>query len=505
MAYECFTINESLLNRPHIDSWIPEPQDIIINPNFKESISIPISQFYSNSKIFAKLDHFMISPKRSYNNSGEKQLKPHLVHYLNYFIKYYDWDNELLILYSKIKYLIDCEPLYTEEAFLYDIQKYFLSNTILYKIHRLNEDNYITDLSFKRKKDESLQYSNKHGKIMMAMSFIMNMVIPITTHFIYVKGITDVNNFILRVYDLIFMVFEVDVDIINKLDESITDSLEKNRKSHIELWNMQSIRGRSLTTQSNDTLVQLILNIMPKYTYNQNLVHYNSVLVKDNNKHQITDIAFEYKFIPLSSSKRDMDNNNEMDRFESHLPKQEENLYTQNIVNCKYTMGNIEAMFGPFDPDEVDFYIKNIDIMSGIQKEMIFYLFYKYFGDPKSINAINKEEYVKLLLAARKLLSSSGLVILPKILSGRPLRFIVRKNLCKKDYERIIESEEYLILISKYKNRKIEKDIQSLIATIIGSDFEFLEYNNPELNGQKIEMIPEFINAEILMFMNLID
>ena len=48
-------------------------------------------------------------------------------------------------------------------------------------------------------------------------------------------------------------------------------------------------------------------------------------------------------------------------------------------------MNKIERMFGPFDQQIIDFYVgemsnTNGELMNGFQRQLIFNLFYKYFG-----------------------------------------------------------------------------------------------------------------------------
>ena len=62
----------------------------------------------------------------------------------------------------------------------------------------------------------------------------------------------------------------------------------------------------------------------------------------------------------------------------------------------------------------------------------------------------------------------------------------------------------YRSLIDKYRNDKIIEEVIQLAATILSSEFEIASYNEPELNGKKIEMFPEIIIEEILMFTSLI-
>ena len=92
-------------------------------------------------------------------------------------------------------------------------------------------------------------------------------------------------------------------------------------------------------------------------------------------------------------------NNSEYDKYESFLVKQNESLFLQNKVNANQTMKQIEQLFGPFPQEEIDYYIQRLEendsdtIINSFQRNLIFNLFYKYFGDPVSIRSINKVDY----------------------------------------------------------------------------------------------------------------
>ena len=70
---------------------------------------------------------------------------------------------------------------------------------------------------------------------------------------------------------------------------------------------MQSIRSKNTTTLSMDSLENIILNIMPKYTYDKNIVSLNFSSIKNSVYFQVTGIKYEYQYVPLSSSNRDAD------------------------------------------------------------------------------------------------------------------------------------------------------------------------------------------------------
>ena len=116
------------------------------------------------------------------------------------------------------------------------------------------------------------------------------------------------------------------------------------------------------------------------------------------------------------------------------MAKTNEGLYLINKTNCEDALHKIELMFGPFSDDEINFYMSRLENDSGnvindFQKSLIFNLFYKYFGDPVSINNINKIGYVKLVIAASRLLKANNMIIMPYIISptaaGRRSRLLI--------------------------------------------------------------------------------
>ena len=176
-------------------------------------------------------------------------------------------------------------------------------------------------------------------------------------------------------------------------------------------------------------------------------------------------------------------------------------------------MKTIENLYGPFDQDEIDFYMNALyspitdSIINNFQKALVFNLFYKYFGDPTSINAINKEDYVKLLISAKRILQANNMVILPYIISSKVERLVTRNNVNKKEFTKLELSPYYTAIQEKYKNDKIIRYVLYLIATILCSEFRIIEYHDdPEqpINGLLVANIPDIICEEILMYVSLI-
>ena len=75
----------------------------------------------------------------------------------------------------------------------------------------------------------------------------------------------------------------------------------------------QDIRGLDTVIHSDNSLENIILNIMPKYTFSQNVISFNFMSINNNTGFQIIDIEYEYSYVPLSSSKRDEDSTSDFD------------------------------------------------------------------------------------------------------------------------------------------------------------------------------------------------
>ena len=194
-------------------------------------------------------------------------------------------------------------------------------------------------------------------------------------------------------------------------------------------------------------------------------------------------------------------------------------LFVINAVNAEMTMKKIDSLYGPFNQDEIDFYIKELGdydaTINPFQKKLIFNLFYKYFGNTVSANAINRIDYIKLMITAKRLLKSQCMVMLPYIISSRVDKIIGRKSVNKKDLVKIQSSPLYQVVLQKYQepnmggdhdpdDNRIIKEILGMVATVLSSDFTIIDYEDPNLNGKKIEIIPDIIIEEFLMYILLV-
>lgn len=490
-----------------VDQWEPSPEDQILKVG-KGCVYYPVTQVFGiTDPTKENLNYFIIANKRCYNGDI---MRTHMNKYINYFEKFYDLDHELLLMTARIKCSIDLIPSYSQEQFRYDVERMILSQSILVKAMQMNEDNYmlhLDDKKYKYEKNNALIYSDRHAKTIMWMSLLMNFVIPLAVHMIYVKNISNPNDFLMWMYEPILNL--TSIDIINKLYETSSSNVNRSAKRNEKLWLKQDIRGKDPVTHSIESDQTIILNIMPKYNYESNIISFNYTSINKNIALQVVGIRYEYDYIPLSSSIRDADNNSVFDKYESYTTKTNEGLFLVNKVASEDTMKKIELMYGPFSDEEINHYMEKLDdgtgnIINDFQNTLVFNLFYKYFGDTVCINNINKIAYVKLIIAAKRLLEANNMIIMPYIISSKIVKLQRKKSINKKELTRLENAAYFQKIRDKYNSEKIEAYILEIMATIVASKFQLIDFYDKDLDGQIREFSTDTIYDEVSMYISMI-
>lgn len=196
-----------------IVTWKPKLEDQLTMYDGK-IFYIRFEEIFKPAKV-SVYDKFFIR-KSSY----EKQLDV-ITSYINYFCKWHDPEHEMMTNYLKIKFAIDKQKLFTEdnpEQLIDLIYEVFFTDSIIAKINKLVDDNYLDDIESsddskkyarKEKKHlESLEFTNQHIKILLRISFGMKCIAPIMLHYVFVNKIklerdSDlIYNFYRRLFDI---------------------------------------------------------------------------------------------------------------------------------------------------------------------------------------------------------------------------------------------------------------------------------------------------------------
>lgn len=487
-----------------VDKWAPTSSEEALVKVTKGYFIAPLSATYNlNIDPAMRFDYFVLSTKKCYNSD---EVREHLFRYINYFEKYYDQDKEYMAVLYHMKSVMDKydNTIYTQDKFFYDLQRYILRSNLEKKVAKMVDDNYTLNLNYVNLRSPSLQYTDYHSKLLFRMSMLMNLIIPLLTNYAYMHRIDDIDEYLMQAFDNVLYLY--DVDMYSKLYDTAYTNIYTNQKTNQGVWDKQDIRAIDITTHSTHSVRNIILNIMPKYTFVKNIISFNCSSIRENTKYQVTDIGFEYSFVPISSSNRDADSVSDFDRFESNLIKQNEALYMQNKMNYQNVMDTIRFQYGPFDNNEIQLYMDRImtddagnPIINGFQKNIVFDMFYKYFRDVQSIYAINRVEYAELIITAKRILLSRNMKLLPYVISGKVEKLVSRKNVNKKELMMIEASPTYQKILEKYQNDNILKYIRSIVATILSSDFTIVDMDK-EIDGKRIDMVVQIIIEEVLLY-----
>lgn len=509
-----YTLSISDVNAiPPVDRWVPNPEDIIFRGLRGKQIMAPLAKILTNDdKDMLMFDSFILSVKKCY--SSEEKVD-HFTQYLNYFEKYYDPDHELLAIYARMKFMIDTDDagLYTKQQFMADIKRDILFSTFARKVKAMNEDNFIIHIKRNKKDGNVLQYSNRHLSALMEIGLFQIILIPLLTHYAYMKKIQNIDAYLMEFYEILIIDMHPDIDILTKLSETANSRIIQDMSKNSGSWDKQYIRSKNKFTYNIEIVWAIISQIIPKAIYEMNILNLIYVSIKGNITNKIIRAKYEYSFNQLSSDRNegdDDDDNSEFDKFESHLSKKNEALLMHNQVNFHSTMKQIEERFGPFSKEEIEYY--KVELSKGRkspivphQKILVCYLFYKWFGDPSALGSIDLTSYIKLIIAAKRILAANNLHTMEAILSGKFVKVIKRVNMNKKELQKITSSSTYEAVAAIYHNEKITNLLIAMLATIVSSKFQIIDFENKENTGLPFVPQQELLNEEFLIYASLIN
>lgn len=262
-----------------IVAWKPKQEDFICHSDGK-IFYIEFDKLFKPDKV-SIYNRFYIK-KSSY----EKQLDV-IVRYINFFMKFYDPENEMALAYLKIKFALDKQKRFNEDNMdeLIDlIYEVFFTDSIIEKINRLVEDNYLDDIESteesrkyinKEKKHlESLEFTNRHIKMLLRISFGMKCMSPIMLHYVFINNIKleKDSDLIFRFYRRLFDIFTEDVDLYNKLFVYVKAKVLESKSHNNPIFEQREILGIDEYIVIRSFLHKVLIseNVV-KYKFNEKL------------------------------------------------------------------------------------------------------------------------------------------------------------------------------------------------------------------------------------------
>lgn len=491
-----------------VDDWIPNDEDYKVGYDGKLLI-IPFDILF-NKESLKPLSTFVIKKDSYVKRLGNDVKQGHgICHYINYFIKFYDTNNELLMSYVKLKYLIDNKKKPIKmQAYIKILYTILFTKTMKEKISRMVEDNYHIDLTNNsdKKYSESLEFTNDHAKIMMKISMSMKLMVPVLFHYINSYNLLKEGNYLFTFYERLFDMYSDDIDIYNKLWISTLAKVNTNFSKNKSIWEQREIFGTDPLIYLDVLLKDKIVSeTMFKYTFDRNIISFNSVVLDKQLGYFIIE-PYDHTLVELSS-KKDVDGLSGLDKLEMNSNKIDESLIILSNINIKKTIKRIKKHMNiKIEKDEINFYKKHYKI-NKFQVQLVFYFYARFFGGYRDLNLLNRKQYLTLTLLLKRRLQAQGAKFLPQILTG---------NIDSKLNTRTIQNTKFLMKIensaiydtlvkdkfSTLDELKKSNLILNLLSTILNTNFSYVDYDHPENTGEKIEVNSDIISDEFLNFLN---
>ena len=267
----------------------------------KGFLYIPFDEIFKE-KDLSFLNEFNLKRKRTYVNISE------LICTYNNKLLSMDHSKYIIMNYLLLKYKINSDKYKTNEEFISD----------LYHVLFI-ENNYQFELDKKeiKKYNPGLQFTDTHAKILHMISTSMKLIIPLLLEYAFIKNVDvlDFNEFILQCYDPLFTMFikNDETDLANKLYQSVYSRVIATKYSDNTFWSYCTSIGFSPEELTFNLTKKLMIDIVPKYKFSENIISFNHVVVNNSIEYTFR-FNFPVNFKALSLVESDEDGLTEFDK-----------------------------------------------------------------------------------------------------------------------------------------------------------------------------------------------
>lgn len=478
--------------------------------------------------------------KQSFINNINLSLR-----YINYFIEYFDDDDELLTAYFQIMFMLHYKNLkMTVDDFINHILVWFATDSMFEKVIRMVE--YNTDETLIKKSerayDESIQLTVDHLKAIMGVSCFHRFVIPVVSHFYTIRGkgqlggITD-KDLYFKIFSSFIPMFDdfYGINLYDKIYHTATTRISKTENQEAAMWKRRERFGVTTTSFTNDLMREYINEISQKTMFNKSAIVFlhvcfdkaikNELLKSD--KYEMSDMRMEPSDNVNETISRfdrwvmDKTHHNEKDRLRAlvsikdavqrnglavgidfQLAEQYRNDMLElarkgttdvddarGILKVKYPLRYRTADFNELQSilDEYDYYTENIKTpLHDTQLYIIQLYFASKVSSSDEIKMLEMPDIIRFIMIMKRDLPERNYVYLPFFISSELITTSAKK-ITKKSLERIFkEHPSYPDFEENYKNTIEILNMDKLIGemqVIVSTPLKIVDYTMTEYRG----------------------
>jgi len=433
---------------------------------------------------------------------------------LNIFINYYDPDRELITCYINMKAMIDLSNLtYTFKSFINDIVNKMFSESMVQKIKFFVEEQYRVDLEVSNEGDEKYkenpyQFTNKHGKILMAISTACKFIIPLISHYYSVRNdmVEDMvmKKYLYHCFYALFPIFEEDTNIYNKIYATVDRIIENSTYTDSGMWKRNKNKGVTPSSEKTRITKMVIQDLLYKYEFDKILINLNYVGIKralnytigGKDSHDYSDI----------NTKRTDSKMSGLEQLEMNAARIDERDIIISSVGSKNKIKKLIKQYGvEIKEEDIKFYEENLD-MSVTQTNMVLQFFADDFKGLENMKFIKQKDFIKLVIIMKEELHRRGFRVVPNLITGKPSNKIKGRKIGSKKLAKIKSFPRYYNLMKQYKDvsSSINEDIVvKYISTFINNPLTYVDHQNKNLLGVDIEINENLIIDETIRLIEM--
>jgi hypothetical protein len=413
----------------------------------------------------------------------------------------------------------------TPDAFIYDLITQLFDDSMMKVIREYVDSKYKLSIDdnlnmSKRRYNLGTTFLDRHYKILYQVSCMSKLIIPLITHYIFSYPELNVNNkqitiktnhFIMEAFSKLFDCAQSDsvyIDIYQKLHSYVQKAVQNTLYTDAVMWDRLMILGVTPAIAIEDTMEKLITNVLPKYSFDQNIMNLNTVVIRKSIMSYTLRKKDPYTIYSLTDNDGQASDDDsvvfETEFFDSYNTQRDESVILFRRFGTRHDINIIQQREGIIidNIDEINFYKAN-KLYHEFQKSAVCFAFSRYFGGVDNIiSGCDKNDWVRLVLILKKSMENLGLNYLSDFLTSNRDSYSY-KRISRYINNYIDENEKYKQIVNnKYQfiQRIFEKKnfIKNMIILIINNTYIYNSYGNPN-NGtyiakDELQIVDQVIN-----------
>lgn len=431
--------------------------------------------------------------------------------HLNYFVKFYDPDKLYVTALFKIKTILDTRVGHlSEESFIRLLYDTIITEPILQQVNALVELNNTRSIECEvktAKYGKESSFTDEHNAILYRMAMCTNLLIPLILHYSHRFMHTNKMFIINKYYDPLFEICGRGVNLKEKLFAFILKETQDSQKRDAQIWHQRELIGDFDPISFAETRLQnIVSNIIPKLDYNEN--SHNIALIRSTVSRDFRNFTKEkYKLFPteILDEKDSDDSLSQQDKMEMSMLRTDLSNVVISTVNKETVLGNLQkSLKVEISQDEINYYKKNYR-PTDFQMELIKLYFAKYFNGFSEMEALSSEQFARLVILMKYKMQSQGYRYMQHLIVGKMLDRSTNKTMRSlKFVDKIEQSDRYKRLVEKKYAKLLKlkgpRVILDVLSTLLKTKFEFIDYNNQDLQGKVINIDEDLVSDEFLLF-----